>query len=220
MPATGKKVVKDLGSRIYERNSECLKSGGVRNMAAQQDILRDDAVKTRLKWFNVPKGFGFVQPENGNYDAFLHVTTLRRAGVKKLGEGACLLCRIERGSDGARVTEVVRLLDCGDSAEPLEQPSAPEASRDDYFYLTGTVKWYDPRKGFGFVLADDGLKDVFLHRNSLQRSWLSTIEPGVSVQMNVRMTPKGREVVDIQFLYEQDVFSENDDGADDTAGNS
>jgi cold shock protein len=198
----------------------CYSSCGVRNMAEQQDILRDDAVKARVKWFNVPKGFGFVEPEDGNYDAFLHVTTLKRAGVDRLGEGACLLCRIERGSDGARVTEVVRVLDSGESAEPLESPSVPETSRDDYFYLTGTVKWYDPRKGFGFVLADDGLKDVFLHKNCLARCGLSRIEPGVSVQMNVRPSPKGREVVDIQFLYEQNVFSENDDGVDDEAGNS
>jgi CspA family cold shock protein len=189
-------------------------------MAALQNILRDDAVKARLKWFNVPKGFGFVEPEDGNYDAFLHVTTLKRAGVEKLGEGASLLCRIERGSDGARVTEIIEVLDAGESTEPLEQPPLPETSPDDYFYLTGTVKWYDPRKGFGFVLADDGLKDVFLHNNCLARCGLSMIEPGVSVQMNVRTTPKGREVVDIQFLHEQDYFSENDDGADDAAGNS
>jgi CspA family cold shock protein len=200
--------------------SLCYSSGGVRNMAEQQDILRDDAVKSRVKWFNVPKGFGFVEPEDGNYDAFLHVTTLKRAGVDRLGEGAWLLCRIERGAKGAQVREVVRILETGERPEPLEPPSVPETPGDDCFYLTGTVKWYSPEKGFGFVLADDGLKDVFIHKTCLARCGLPMIEPGVSVQMNVRTTPKGREVVDIQFLHEQDYFSENDDGADDAAGNS
>jgi CspA family cold shock protein len=189
-------------------------------MAALQNILPDDAVKARVKWFNVPKGFGFVEPENANYDAFLHITTLKRAGVEKLGEGVWLLCRIERGSKGAQVREVVRILETGERPEPLGPPSVPETPGDDCFHLTGTVKWYNPGKGFGFVLADDGLKDVFIHKNCLARCGQATIEPGVPVQMNVRATPKGREVVDFQFLDEQDSFSENDDGLDNAAGNS
>lgn len=189
-------------------------------MAALQDILRDDAVKARVKWFNVPKGFGFVEPENESSDAFLHITTLKRAGVEKLGEGAWLLCRIERGSKGAQVREVVRILETGELPEPLEPPFVPEASQEDCFQLTGTVKWYNPEKGFGFVLADDGLKDVFLHKNCLERCGLTTIEPGVPVQMNVRSRPKGREVVDFQFLDEQWSFSGNDDWTNPEAGNS
>jgi CspA family cold shock protein len=178
-------------------------------MAALQNILRDDAVKARVKWFNVPKGFGFVVPEDGDYDAFLHVTTLKRAGVDRLGEGACLLCVIEPTSKGAYVTEILSILDEGESQQGVEQPSLAEDPGDDCFHLTGTVKWYKPDKGFGFVLADDGLRDVFLHRNCLARSGLSTIEAGVAVQMNVRATAKGREAVDIQFLDEQDSFSGN-----------
>lgn len=189
-------------------------------MAALQNILRDDAVKARVKWFNVPKGFGFVVPEDGNYDAFLHVTTLKRAGVDRLGEGACLLCVIERTAKGAHVKEIMAILDAGAWPEPIDPPASRETVDDDSFPLTGTVKWYTPEKGFGFVIADDGLKDVFLHRQCLQRYGLSTIEPGTPLHMTVRNVPKGREVIDFLFLDEQDCFSENDDGADDTAGNS
>ena len=189
-------------------------------MAALQNILRDDAVKARVKWFNVPKGFGFVVPEDENYDAFLHVTTLKRAGVDRLGEGACLLCVIERTSKGAYVTEVLSILDPGESQQRVEQPSLAEALDDDCFHLTGTVKWYKPDKGFGFVLADDGQRDVFLHRNCLARCGLSTIEAGVAVEMNVRATAKGREAVEIQFLDDKWSYSGNDDWTDSEAGNS
>ena len=67
----------------------------------------DVPVKTRLKWFNNPKGFGFVCPEDEELDAFLHITTLQRAGVSALGDGASLLCIIERGPKGAQVREVI-----------------------------------------------------------------------------------------------------------------
>lgn len=189
-------------------------------MAALQSILRDGAVKARVKWFNVPRGFGFVVPENESYDAFLHITALKRAGVDSLGEGACLLCRIERTVKGAHVKEVVAVLDAGAWPEPIDRPVSHAAVPDDSFPLTGTVKWYAPEKGFGFVIADDGLKEVFLHKSCLQRYGLSTIEPGTPLHMTVRNVPKGREVIEFSFLDERDVFSENEGWLDPDAGNS
>lgn len=41
-----------------------------------------------VKWFNPMKGFGFIQPEQGGADAFVHVSALERAGIKTLDEGA------------------------------------------------------------------------------------------------------------------------------------
>ncbi len=160
-------------------------------MEALEDTPSNVAVTARLKWFDHRKGFGFVEPEDGDYDAFLHISTLKRAGVEKLGEGACLLCRIERGSPGARVTEVVRVLNAAESTDPPDRPSVSETPGGGCFYLTGTVKWYDPGKGFGFVMADDGLKDVFIHKYRLARLGLSSIEPGAPIRMNVRITAKG-----------------------------
>src|ERR1035437_5728820 len=68
--------------------------------AAPGAVSPENSVKARLKWFNNPKGFGFVVPENESIDAFLHISTLLRAGVLALGEGACLLCRIEHRPRG------------------------------------------------------------------------------------------------------------------------
>ena len=41
-----------------------------------------------VKWFNPMKGFGFIQPENGGADAFVHISALERAGLSTLNEGA------------------------------------------------------------------------------------------------------------------------------------
>jgi CspA family cold shock protein len=63
--------------------------------------------------------------------------------------------------------------------------------------VTGTVKWYSAEKGFGFVVADDGGKDVFIHASALQRSGLASLEPAELVSMKVVAGLKGREAVQI-----------------------
>jgi cold shock protein len=161
-------------------------------------------VIARLKWFNISRGFGFVVLEDDKVDAFLHVTALQRAGVNSLGEGACLLCHIERGQDGAQVTEVIEVLDPGIQTEPVRRESSDRGSRHDgaLSQMAGTVKSYDAERGFGFVIAGYGQKDIFLHRRCLKRHGLQTLEPGARIIMNVRLTPRGPEVVDFEFLDE------------------
>ncbi len=40
-----------------------------------------------VKWFNLTKGYGFIQPEDGSNDVFIHISELERAGIQKLAEG-------------------------------------------------------------------------------------------------------------------------------------
>lgn len=40
-----------------------------------------------VKWFNIQKGFGFIQPDNGGADAFVHISAVERAGMSTLNEG-------------------------------------------------------------------------------------------------------------------------------------
>ena len=40
-----------------------------------------------VKWFNIQKGFGFIQPDNGGADAFVHISAVERAGMNVLSEG-------------------------------------------------------------------------------------------------------------------------------------
>jgi CspA family cold shock protein len=59
--------------------------------------------------------------------------------------------------------------------------------------MSGTVKWFKPDKGFGFVTADDASKDVFVHKSVLRRCGLLQLEAGQRVQMRVQDASKGRE---------------------------
>ena len=43
--------------------------------------------KGKVKWFNSTKGYGFIEPEEGDNDVFVHITAIRRAGMQSLDEG-------------------------------------------------------------------------------------------------------------------------------------
>ena len=56
-----------------------------------------------VKWFNTQKGFGFIQPENGGKDVFVHITALQAAGLRELNEGQRVSYEVqmERGKESA-----------------------------------------------------------------------------------------------------------------------
>lgn len=53
-----------------------------------------------VKWFNSTKGFGFIAPEHGSNDVFLHISAVERAGIRQLNDGQAVTFDIERGRDG------------------------------------------------------------------------------------------------------------------------
>ena len=56
--------------------------------------------KGNVKWFNATKGFGFIAPETGGKDVFVHVTALERAGIRALNDGQAVTFDVESGRDG------------------------------------------------------------------------------------------------------------------------
>ncbi len=53
-----------------------------------------------VKWFNSTKGFGFIAPEGGAKDVFVHISAMERAGIRELADGQAVTFDIERGRDG------------------------------------------------------------------------------------------------------------------------
>ncbi len=64
--------------------------------------------------------------------------------------------------------------------------------------ITGTVKWFDDSKGFGFVTPEDGSKDVFVHHTAIQGTGFKTLTEGQQVQFEVEQGPKGPSAVNVQ----------------------
>lgn len=70
----------------------------------------------------------------------------------------------------------------------------------------GTVKWFDPKKGFGFVVNEDGV-DVFVHYTSIEGDGFRCLKSGQEVTYQEKASEKGLLGVDVQIV------SEGDDGA-------
>jgi CspA family cold shock protein len=64
-----------------------------------------------VKWFNPTKGFGFIAPNEGGKDVFIHISALQRAGINSLAEGQAIEYELGTGRDGRTSAENIRLVD-------------------------------------------------------------------------------------------------------------
>ena len=64
-----------------------------------------------VKWFNSAKGFGFIEPEDGSKDAFVHISAMERAGISSLSEGQKVEYEVQPGRDGKSSAENLKLVD-------------------------------------------------------------------------------------------------------------
>ena len=62
---------------------------------------------------------------------------------------------------------------------------------------SGTVKWFNPNKGFGFILPEVGEREIFLHRNNLKASQLSSVNEGEKLTFDVEQGDKGPFAVNV-----------------------
>lgn len=64
-----------------------------------------------VKWFNPTKGFGFIQPDDGSKDAFVHISAAERSGLSTLLEGQRVSFEMQSGRDGKMSAEKITLID-------------------------------------------------------------------------------------------------------------
>jgi len=158
-----------------------------------QPAVSQHGVAAVVKWFNPVKGFGFVQPNDGSPDAFLHISVVEQMGHRDLPEGTKIVCDIAEGRKGPQVAAIVRIDELGEAAPP-SAGGAPGAQ------VEGTVKFFNAEKGFGFVTPDDGGKDVFVSARTLERLGMATLEANQRVRLMTRMGPKGPMAEGIEIL--------------------
>ncbi len=64
-----------------------------------------------VKFFNTERGYGFIEPEDGSKDAFVHISALERAGISSLSEGQKVEYEVQPGRDGKSSAENLKLVD-------------------------------------------------------------------------------------------------------------
>ncbi|MGC2198899.1 MAG: cold-shock protein [Stellaceae bacterium] len=162
-------------------------------------------VQAVVKWYNPEKGFGFVELADGAGDAFLHVSVVERSGNDAVSPGATLEVRAGPGAKGPQVTEILSV--DSSTAQQREPPRRARPERPVYpptdqatVEESGTVKWYNATKGFGFIASDRGGKDIFVHASALERAGITGLMEGQRVTVDVIDGRKGPEAAGVRLI--------------------
>lgn len=137
-----------------------------------------------VSWYEPAKGYGFVAPDGGGAEIFLHSSAIVGGGVVAEGQRVAFL--VVPGEKGPQADHLL----------PLGAEAVPAATADG---ADGTVTWYDPDKGFGFVAQDAGGEDVFVHARSLTGG-LSELVEGDRVTYDVEPGERGPQARGVRLV--------------------
>src|SRR5262249_3503467 len=147
-----------------------------------------------VKWFSPEKGFGFVELSDGSGDAFLHGSVLTQGGIAAVQPGETLEVRVGPGHKGPHVTEVLSV------DRSIRAETSNGGSTDTEVEEAGTVKWFNPERGYGFIALANGGRDVFVHVSALENSGLTGLSEGQSVIVDVVAGRKGPEAARLRLI--------------------
>jgi len=152
-----------------------------------------------VKFFNGAKGFGFISPDDGGSDVFVHVSAVERAGLRGLNEGDQVTFEVEQDRRSGKVSAVdLEVTGVGAPAPRASRPSpgggygrgdrgpAPREEYGDGESQSGVVKWFNPQKGFGFIQPDSGGGDVFVHISDVERAGLRSLQDGQPIAFEIK----------------------------------
>jgi CspA family cold shock protein len=88
---------------------------------------------------------------------------------------------------------VERIYDAADGVEITRLTSISET-----IMATGTVKWFNDAKGFGFITADDGGEDLFAHFSEVKAEGFKSLQENQKVSFEVKQGPKGKQAANIK----------------------
>jgi CspA family cold shock protein len=153
-----------------------------------------------VKFFNAAKGYGFIAPDDGGADVFVHASAVEQSGLSGLNEGDTVTFEIGHDHRTGKPSAVeLELIDVASQSPRLSHPGPSRrafdgrdrvpprrASTGEHTWApagagSGVVKWFNPTKGFGFIQPHDGGGDVFVHISAVERAGLRTLEEGQAV---------------------------------------
>jgi CspA family cold shock protein len=157
-----------------------------------------DGADGTVSWYDEAKGFGFVTPDAGGEDVFVHVRALAE-GLTGLAEGDRVAYEVVRGDKGpqARGVRVVHGTATARTAAP-SRPQRPTGQGAGAAPGEGTVTRYDPDRGFGFITPDAGGADLFVHVSVVRGP--EPLQQGDRVRYAIRQSDKGPQADRVERL--------------------
>jgi CspA family cold shock protein len=160
-----------------------------------------------VTWYDEGKGFGFVTPDSGGEDVFVHVRALA-GGLATLAEGDRVTYDVTKGDRGPQARDLrlvrgARGASSARSASPSSSPSRqrsgrPGAGRPPARAGEGVVTRYDAERGFGFITPDAGGGDLFVHASVLRGT--DALAEGDRVRFAVRQSDRGPQADRVELL--------------------
>jgi cold shock protein len=141
-----------------------------------------------VKFFNPQKGFGFIVRDDGGEDVFVHISAVEQAGLTDLADGQPVeFTLVDRGG---RISATNLRIE----GEPM---AVERAERGPQRQLTGekasgTVKFFNAMKGFGFIQRDDGQPDAFVHISAVERAGIPTLNEGDRLEFELEVDRRGK----------------------------